>query len=70
MTEKKPAKGEIAVTFAREWTIGDKSYKPDESAVLPLADLDEALRFGYARPDDSAVAQAYGFPVPSEKKGA
>jgi len=68
---KAPPSG-VSVTFAREWTIGDKTYQPDEDAVLTQDDADHVLRFGYARPHDAAVARAYGFAGPSEpaqKKG-
>ena len=70
-----PPPGAIKVTFAREWTIRDKTYQPDEEALLSSDDADEVLRYGYARPEDPAVAKRYGFsPGPtiirkSDKKG-
>jgi hypothetical protein len=74
MTEKKPAEpaveGGVSVTFAREWTIGDKTFKPDEDAVLDPGDADQVLRFGYARPHDAHWARAYGFAGPSEPTGS
>jgi hypothetical protein len=71
MTEKKQTDppGGVSVTFAREWTIGDKTYQADEDAVLDQADADAVLRFGYARPHDAGLARAYGFAGPSELTG-
>ena len=43
--------GQIAVTFAREFTIGDKTYKPDETATLPPRISTRRSGSGSARPD-------------------
>lgn len=69
MADKKTPDG-VAVTFARDWVIGDKKYQADQDAVLDPADVDAVLRYGYARPQDPNLARAYGFPVPADKKGA
>lgn len=55
MTGKSDApqvEGGVRVTFARAWTIGNYTYKPDETAALEATAADEALRLGYARPAD------------------